>query len=257
METRQAYRETLLSRRERIRQDQRRNALSAPSWCSLYLYVHFSLEVWLSALRVTKLTNKLVFRLLPFSTRRFTGQIVTLSAYLNSSYSTNGHFALQLSSPLILYLALLGFVQSVVIQTRYDVLLRSFPYTPPPLDGWSMSKLLRLRQQRAQSKRINLVSLSAIFLFLLAPVTATIALCKSWNRLQEVAKDVKRYTEDLEKTRSRIGLGLLSIERAKELLEHAKVVKTAKIWAGFWLAMLLIVVVVSPLAPTDDQRIQC
>jgi len=199
------------------------------------------------------LTEYKVFLAL-FSISLLAGQIVSLSAYLNSTYSLSENFSLQFSSPLILYLALLLLVHSTLMQTRYDPLLKPFPHNPAPLDGWSMSKLLRLRQQRKQSKRINFVSLFAGFVLLLAPVTATIALCKSWSRLQEVAKGVKEYRKGLEETRSRIGLGLLGLERAKELLAEGKFVKIGEIRAGFWLAMLFIVLAVSPslLLPSND-----
>jgi len=217
------------------------------------LVFSLSVRASLTSVGCQILTEYKVFLAL-FSISLLAGQIVSLSAYLNSTYSLSENFSLQFSSPLILYLALLLLVHSTLMQTRYDPLLKPFPHNPAPLDGWSMSKLLRLRQQRKQSKRINFVSLFAGFVLLLAPVTATIALCKSWSRLQEVAKGVKEYRKGLEETRSRIGLGLLGLERAKELLAEGKFVKIGEIRAGFWLAMLFIVLAVSPslLLPSND-----
>lgn len=179
-------------------------------------------------------------------------QLVFLSGYLSNSYSNKSHITLQFLSPLVLYLSLLVLLHSLVIQFLHNPLLRPFPGSLASLaDEWNLSQVLKRRQARRRSNKINAVSLFAVFVLMIAPFTATLATVRRWHDLLGVLEEAVRWADSIEASRSSLSSIKYGELQNRGLEAERKLVSTIRLWCGFWMAMLAICLVVSFLRSTS------
>ncbi|GAA6010504.1 hypothetical protein JCM11491_006970 [Sporobolomyces phaffii] len=176
-------------------------------------------------------------------------QIVSLSGYLTKHYSEPNRLAIQLASPLILYLALLVVVHSLAVEPLFNPLLRPFPSIATSLgDEWDISHALKRRHVRRRSTKINGVSVCAILVLLVAPLTATIALVHEWNRLDRILQESVEWADGVEASRSPLSSITLGRFTARGLEQEKRVVATTRLWSAFWIAMLVVCALILVLA---------
>ncbi|GAA5838338.1 hypothetical protein JCM3766R1_005521 [Sporobolomyces carnicolor] len=176
-------------------------------------------------------------------------QLVFLSGYLSNSYSNKSHITLQFLSPLVLYLSLLVLLHSLVIQFLHNPLLRPFPGSLASLaDEWNLSQVLKRRQARRRSNKINAVSLFAVFVLMIAPFTATLATVRRWHDLLGVLEEAVRWADSIEASRSSLSSIKYGELQNRGLEAERKLVSTIRLWCGFWMAMLAICLVISASA---------
>ncbi|GAA5913430.1 uncharacterized protein JCM6883_004386 [Sporobolomyces salmoneus] len=168
-------------------------------------------------------------------------QVVSLAGYLTKQYSKVSHLTLQLLSPLILYFSLLVILHSLVLELSHNSLLRPFPGPPSSLtDVWELSHTLKLRQERRRSLKINVVSLLAILVLMIAPFTSTLAFINDWKNLKSIIEEAVVWAKSIEAAHSPLSSIRFGELNARMVDSERELVTTARLWGGFWLAMLTI-----------------